>query len=123
MSSKIAIIEDDPAIAEMYRLKFESEGYEVTLAENGKAGLLLVEEMRPDLVLLDLMMPEMSGDEMLVKMRKTAWGEHIKVIILTNRGEQEVPPEVKQLGVLAIILKVSMTPAQVITLIKSHLSP
>jgi DNA-binding response OmpR family regulator len=85
--AKIAIIEDDLAIAQMYRLKFEAEGYKVEIAENGKLGLALCEEMKPDLVLLDLMMPEMNGDEMLAKMRSTDWGKDIKAIILTNVGQ------------------------------------
>lgn len=120
--TKIAIIEDDQAIAQMYRIKFEGEGYEVETAENGKLGLALIEEMRPDMVLLDLMMPVMSGDEMLAKLRSKSWGKKIKVIVLTNRGEQEIPPEVKQLGVSALILKANMTPRQVAELVKAKLA-
>ena len=85
--TKIAIIEDDQAISQMYRIKFETEGYEVEIAENGKLGLELVENFRPDIILLDLMMPEMSGDEMLAKLRQTDFGRDVKVIILTNVGE------------------------------------
>src|ERR1035437_8965415 len=96
---KIAIIEDDQAICQMYRFKFEAEGYNVEIAENGKLGLELAEKMRPDIILLDLMMPEMNGDEMLALLRKTTWGKDIKVIILTNMGEQEIPETVKQLSV------------------------
>src|SRR5206468_7325463 len=99
MSLKIAIIEDDQAISQMYRLKFEAEDYDVETAENGKLGLELAEKMRPDIILLDLMMPVMTGEEMLAKLRATDWGKNVKVIILTNRGEQEIPPEVKQLGI------------------------
>ena len=69
MSKKVAIVEDDQAISQMYRFKFEAEGYEVETAANGKLGLELVEKMKPDIILLDLMMPEMNGDEMLKKMR------------------------------------------------------
>ena len=65
-STKVAIIEDDIAISQMYRLKFETEGYEVQTADNGKIGLELIEAFSPDIVLLDLMMPEMTGDEMLI---------------------------------------------------------
>lgn len=119
--TKIAIIEDDQAISQMYRFKFEAEGYEVETAENGKLGLQLVQEFNPNIVLLDLMMPEMSGDQMLAEMRKTAWGKNVKVVILTNRGEQEIPPEVKALGVEAVILKADMTPRQVAELVKSKL--
>jgi DNA-binding response OmpR family regulator len=118
---KIAIIEDDQAIAQMYRFKFEAEGYDVETAENGKLGLELAKSMKPDIILLDLMMPEMNGDEMLALMRATAWGKNIKVVILTNKGEQEVPPQVKELGVSAIILKADMTPRQVSELVQNKL--
>lgn len=119
---KVAIIEDDEAISQMYRIKFEAEGYEVETAENGKLGLELCNAMRPDIVLLDLMMPIMTGEEMLARLRHTTWGKKIKVIILTNRGEQEIPSEVKGLGVDAIILKAAMTPRQVAQLVKDKLN-
>jgi DNA-binding response OmpR family regulator len=119
---KVAIVEDDQAISQMYRFKFEAEGYEVQTAENGKVGLDLVEAMQPDIILLDLMMPEMTGDAMLAELRKTAWGKDIKVIILTNMGEQEVPPQVRELGVSAVILKADMTPRQVAELVKQQLA-
>lgn len=122
MSTKIAIIEDDQAISQMYRIKFEAEGYTVETADNGQLGLELIDKMRPNIVLLDLMMPVMTGEEMLGKLRATDWGKDIKVIILTNRGEQEIPPEVKKMGVTAIILKADMTPRQVAELVKSRLA-
>jgi DNA-binding response OmpR family regulator len=118
----IAIVEDDQAISQMYRIKFEAEAYKVETAENGILGLELIEKFKPDIVLLDLMMPEMSGDEMLKKLRSTTWGKSVKVIILTNVGEQEVPEDLKQLGVSAFILKADMTPKQVAELVKKHLS-
>ena len=121
MAAKIAIIEDDPAIAQMYRFKFEAEGYQVETASNGKFGLALAEAMRPDMMLLDLMMPEMNGDEMLEKMRATDWGKDIKVVVLTNKGEQEIPERVRQLNVRAVILKADMTPRQVAELVKKQL--
>jgi DNA-binding response OmpR family regulator len=120
--AKIAIIEDDLAIAQMYRLKFEAEGYHVEIAENGKLGLELCEQMKPDLVLLDLMMPEMNGDEMLEKMRGTDWGKSIKVIILTNVGQQEAPDKLKSLHVLDYVVKAEMTPKQVAELAKQQLA-
>jgi DNA-binding response OmpR family regulator len=119
--AKVAIIEDDLAIAQMYRLKFEAEGLDVKIAGNGKLGLQLCEEMKPDIVLLDLMMPEMNGDEMLGELRKTEWGKNIKVIVLTNIGEQEAPDALKDLGVSAYIVKADMTPKQVADLVKKHI--
>ena len=121
MATKIAIVEDDQAISQMYRFKFEAEGFTVETAENGKLGLELAEKMKPDVILLDLMMPEMNGDEMLALLRKSTWGKNIKVIILTNMGEQEVPESVRNLGVSAVILKADMTPRQVAELVKKQL--
>lgn len=120
--TKIAIIEDDQAIAKMYSLKFENDGFTVEAAENGITGLALIEKMKPDIVLLDLMMPEMNGDEMLTKLRATDWGKDLKVIILTNMGEQEAPEILKSLNVSAFIVKADMTPKQVSDLVKSKLS-
>lgn len=122
MAAKIAIIEDDQAISQMYRFKFEAEGYEVETAENGMLGLQLAEIMKPDIILLDLMMPEMNGDEMLEKMRATPWGQKIKVVVLTNKGEQEIPDRVRELNVNAVILKADMTPRQVAELVKQQLA-
>lgn len=119
--AKIAIVEDDLAIAQMYRLKFEALGHHVEIAENGKLGLELCEKMKPDLLLLDLMMPEMNGDEMLEKMRATEWGKGTKVIILTNVGEQEAPEKLKSLHVRDYIVKAEMTPSQVAEVAKKEL--
>ncbi len=119
---KVAIVEDDQAIAMMYRMKFEAEGYDVQTAANGKLGLALIEEMKPDIVLLDLMMPEMNGDEMLVKLRAKPWGKNIKVVILTNSGEEAAPPELKKLDIRRYVVKAEMTPRQVAELVKAELA-
>lgn len=118
---KVAIIEDDQAISQMYRIKFEAEGFEVETAENGRLGLELIEKMRPDIILLDLMMPEMTGDEMLQELRTKEWGKDITVIILTNMGEQEAPAIVRQLNVKRFIVKAEMTPRQVAEMVKTEL--
>ena len=119
---KIAIVEDDQTISQMYRLKFESENFDVDTAENGMLGLKLAEKMKPDMILLDLMMPQMNGDEMLTAMRKTKWGKDIPVIILTNVGETEIPKSIMDLGVKKVILKADMTPKQVVDLVKQQLA-
>lgn len=121
MTQKVAIIEDDIAISQMYRLKFETEGYDVQTADNGRLGLELIEAFHPDIILLDLMMPEMTGDEMLVELRKKPWGKDITVIILTNMGEEEAPKSLKELGVHSFIVKAEMTPRQVAERVKTAL--
>lgn len=121
-TAKVAIIEDDIAISQMYRLKFETEGYEVQTADNGKLGLELIEQFKPDIILLDLMMPEMTGDQMLTELRKKSWGKNITVIILTNMGEEEAPKILRELGVHSFIVKAEMTPRQVAERVKSALA-
>ncbi len=122
MAQKILIIEDDQAISQMYRIKFEAEEYAVETAENGKLGLALAESMKPDIILLDLMMPEMNGDEMLAKLRKTAWGKNIKVVILTNMGEAEIAEHVLKLSIEGFVLKAQYTPSQVVDKVKEILA-
>ena len=105
----------------MYRMKFESEDFTVVTAENGLDGLELIKKEKPDIVLLDLMMPEMRGDEMLTELRKKSWGKDLKVIVLTNMGESEAPESVKQNGVLGYIVKADMTPKQVAEIVTDAL--
>ncbi len=122
MAQKIAIIEDEPSIRELYKIKFESEGYQVATAITGVEGLALVEQWQPDVVLLDLLMPEMNGDEMLVELRKTSWGKDIKVIILTNVSKEEAPENLGELGISRYIVKAEMTAQEVADLVKEDLA-
>jgi DNA-binding response OmpR family regulator len=119
--TKIAIIEDDAVISQMYRMKFEAEGYEVQMAGNGRIGVELVEKMRPDIILLDLRMPEMDGAEALAQIRKHDWGKDIPVLILTNVGVEEAPKELEDLNVLSYIVKADLTPRQVTEKVKEAL--
>ncbi len=105
----------------MYRMKFEADGYDVRLANNGKRGIALVENFNPDIILLDIQMPEMDGAEALTEMRKHDWGKDIPVIILTNMGEEESPKELQLLNVESYIVKADMTPSQVVGKVKETL--
>ena len=120
--TKIAIIEDDATINQMYRMKFESDGFDVQVADNGKAGIALVESFAPDLILMDLGMPEMSGDEALAEIRSHDWGKTVPVIILTNLGEEEAPKKLKELGIHSYIVKANLTPKEVVARVKEALN-
>jgi DNA-binding response OmpR family regulator len=120
--TKIAIIEDDVVISQMYRMKFEAEGFEVQTAENGRLGVELCEHMRPDMILLDLKMPEMSGEEALKKIRASDWGKHTPVIVLTNLGEEEAPKSLQSMGIHSYIVKAELTPRQVTERVKQALA-
>lgn len=119
--TKIAIIEDDPVINQMYRMKFEADGFTVRVAENGEYGVALVQDFAPDIVLLDLQMPHMSGTEALAKIRANDWGKDIPVLILTNLGEEEAPEELKSYGIESYIVKADLTPKQVVARVKEVL--
>jgi DNA-binding response OmpR family regulator len=119
--TKIAIIEDDSVISQMYRMKFEADGFEVQIANNGRDGVELVKEQGPDIVLLDLQMPVMNGDEALKKIRATDWGKTVPVMILTNLGEEEAPKDIRSLGIESYIVKADLTPRQVIERVKTAL--
>ena len=122
VSTKIAIIEDDPVISQMYLMKFEADGFDVQRAENGRLGIALVEQMKPDLILLDLHMPEMDGSEALAEIRKNTWGKTVPVIVLTNLGEEEAPKNLHSLGIHSYIVKADLTPRQVVQRVKEALS-
>lgn len=120
--TKIAIIEDDPVINQMYRMKFEATGFDVQVADNGKSGIELVQTFAPDLILLDLHMPEMSGDEALARIRSQPWGAQVPVIILTNTGLEESPKSLRNLNIHSYIVKAELTPSQVVDKVKTALS-
>lgn len=118
---KVAIIEDDMAIVQMYRTKFETEGYDVATAPDGTAGLQLIEQFQPDIVLLDLMMPNMNGLDMLKALRATADGREAKVVVLTNMGDTETATKVYKMAADDYIVKAEMTPKQVAERVKALL--
>ena len=117
--TKIAIIEDNQTIGRMYGMKFEADGFEVRIAIDGKAGVDLVKTFNPDIILLDIQMPEMDGAEALKLIREDEASKSTPVIILTNIGEEEAPSEMKALNVHSYIVKANYTPRQVVALVKS----
>ena len=121
MPGKIVIVEDDYAIQQLYLIKLKLEGYEVATANNGEEGLAVVEKFMPNLILLDLRMPVMSGDEMLARLRQTEWGADIRVIVLTNISKDEAPPLLRFLHVDRYLVKAHHTPAQVVEVVQEVL--
>lgn len=117
--TKIAIIEDDPTISQMYRMKFEADGFDVRMAGNGKIGVDLVKSFKPDIILLDIQMPEMNGAAALKLIREHKDSKDTPVIILTNLGEEEAPSEMRSLGISSYIVKANNTPRQVVAHVKN----
>ena len=119
---KIAIVEDEKSIRDLYSYKFKLSGYEVKTAENGIKGLELIEEFMPDLILLDLRMPLLSGEDMLELLRENDWAKDIKVIVLTNISKDEAPAKLRFLDVDQYIVKAQHTPAQIVDIVQKVLA-
>lgn len=118
----ILIVEDDEPIRELYRAKFTQQGYSVATAVNGRDGLRQADQLRPDIILLDLRMPVMTGDEMLARLRATDWGSEIRVVILTNISKSEAPMSLRYLHVDRYVTKVHHTPSQIVEIVREVLA-
>jgi len=108
---RVLFIEDDPAVAEMHKLKLELDGYRVSVAKSGEEGLDLVQQVAPDIVFLDIRLPKMDGFSVLKSLRSDAVTKTIPVIILSNYGEKELVDRGLKLGALDYLIKSETTPA------------
>jgi len=114
--SKIIIIEDEDILVDILSKKLEREGYEVFSAEDGEKGLEKIEEISPDLILLDIVMPKMNGYEVLsVLMKKYGKGKMPPVIIISNSGQPVEIDKAMQLGAKDYIIKAQFTPEEVVS--------
>lgn len=104
-TARIVLIEDNPALSEIYQTRLELMGLEVLTAQDGIAGLYLVQNEKPDLVLLDMMVPAIAGDEVLKRMRNTDWGKDIPVLVVSNLDEEEAPAGIRELGISGYVVK------------------
>lgn len=103
---RILIVDDDPLIARMYENKMRLDGYDVDTATNGEEALIMVRKNKPDLMLLDIMMPKMNGVETLKALKKDGKTKDIPVIILTNLGDNTKDIErAKSMGAVDYLVK------------------
>ena len=119
---KITIVEDETPIRNMYKYKLEAAGYEVSIAIDGKDGIEVIGREKPDLVLLDIKMPKLPGQEVLRWLRSTKWGANTKVIVLTNISKSEAPAEFRFMQVDQYIIKAHYTPTQVLQIVEQVLA-
>ncbi len=119
--AKIVIAEDDQMLAEIYQTRLQLAGHDCSVANDGLTALSKIREVMPELALLDLMMPQLSGDEVLAQMRQAEWGKNIKVIILTNISEAEAPATLDNLQFERYIVKVSLSHNQLAEIVDETL--
>lgn len=111
--AKILIIEDVPFFIELYQIALEEAGYQVLKARDGEEGLKMASE-HPDLILLDMMLPKISGIEVLKKLRSENSTKDIPILVLTNYSQNEIIKEANDLGIQGYLHKVEMTPTKVV---------
>lgn len=116
---KVALVDDEQMILDLYSRGLGKD-FEVLTANNGKEGLDLIEHEKPDLVLVDLRMPDMNGIQMLEKMKEQGL-LGMPVIILTNYSHDDMIAEAIELGAKEYVLKESVTPRQLAERIKNYL--
>jgi len=118
---KILLVEDDQLLVNMYKTKFEAEGCEVITASDGASGLNAATTHKPDAIVLDIMMPKLSGMDFLRELNQDEWIKNIPVLVLTNLSQQEEAKKALELGAKDYLLKASLTPGQVVDKIRNYL--
>lgn len=120
---KIVIVEDNPSLSDIYKIRLEQLGYECFVASDGIAAMYFIHKELPDLVLLDLMVPDIAGDEILTRMRASSWGKNIPVLIISNLNEADAPAGIRELGIVGYVVKANISDDQIDQLVNGILQP
>ena len=120
--NRILIIEDDSYISDMYKIKLESEGFQVIIASDGQKGVEQLNQQKPDLILLDVVMPKMDGFSVLQNIKEDPEVQDIPVIMLTNLGQKDSVEKGLKLGAEDYIIKAHFTPLEVVEKVKQFLN-
>jgi len=119
---KVLVVEDDELISRMYQKVFQSEGYEVFVAENGQVGLDLARTKEPTIILLDIMMPKLNGMQMLQQLKADPKIAKIPVVILTNLSGTADAEKALEFGAVKYIIKSEYKPKEVFDIVKKILA-
>ncbi len=122
-TKSIVIVEDDPALGEIYKTRLELQGYNCFVAYNGIIALYFIQKNIPDLVLLDLMIPDISGAEVLATMRRTSWGKNIPVYVISNLNESQAPAGLRDLGIAGYSVKANLANDEIDRIVNNILRP
>jgi len=120
-NAKVLIVDDDEFLLEMYALKFKESGFEVDIASNGKKALEKIQEFKPDVVLLDVVMPTMDGFEVLQEIRNKKLAPGARILMLTNLGQKEDTERGLALGADDYVVKAHFTPTEVVAKVRALL--
>jgi DNA-binding response OmpR family regulator len=122
-SPKVVIAEDNQALAEIYKVRLELLGYKVINAYDGEEAIRLIQEEHPKLVLLDMMMPKVAGDQILATMRANDWGRDIKVHVISNLNEADAPAGLRDMGIEGYSVKANLADDDIDKIVGGILGP
>ena len=114
MAKKILLVEDEEIMINLLEKKLVSEGYEVSVARDGEEGLRKIREARPDLILLDIVMPKMGGFEVMDEMQKSPEFKNIPIIVISNSGQPVEIDRAQKLGAKDWLIKTEFDPQEVL---------
>jgi len=120
---KVLLVEDDSMIVQMYKTRMDSEGWEVFFTDRGSEAMKIAKEEKPDIILLDIILPEVDGFTILKDLKADPATKKILVLMLTNLGQESDQNKGKEMGVDGYFIKSQHTPGDVITKIESLISP
>ncbi len=120
---KIVIAEDNESLADIYKTRLEMIGYKCFTAYDGEEALAVIERERPALVLLDMMMPKVAGDQILARMRATDWGKDIRVFIISNLNEIDAPAGLRDYNIEGYAVKANLNNDDIDKLVDKILTP
>jgi|SRR3989338_6793640 len=115
---KILLVEDDPFLADIYTTKFKEAGFEIEVTGDGDEVLSKIKESKPDLLLLDIVLPHLDGWEIMEKIRGTDGLENLNIIILSNLGQKSEVEKGMKLGAVKYLIKAHYTPSEIVEEIK-----
>jgi DNA-binding response OmpR family regulator len=118
----VLLIEDDQFLSDIYRQKFEMEGFRVTSVENAEAGITAVRKKKPDIVLLELLMPKVDGFTVLETLKEHKTTHHIPIILLTNLGQKEDVERGLAMGADDYLIKAHFKPSEIVDKVKHILN-
>jgi len=121
MAKKILVVEDDKFLRELISQKLLQEGYDIEGAADGEKGLEAIKKEKPDLVLLDLILPGVDGFEVLASMKEDSDIAQIPVIILSNLGQKDDIEKGLKMGAVDYLIKAHFTPAEIVEKIRAVL--
>ena len=118
---KILIIEDEKILADMYKEKFEIAGFKIFLAVDAEEGLNMAKKEKPDLILLDILLPRENGIFILEKIKEDSDLASIPIVAFSNYDDPQTKEKAKKLGVKDYLIKTNFTPEEVVVKVKEYL--